>query len=192
MTRVAPALQSLGWIPGRLVPVEGTGGPLAHLLDAGGGVDYWLVDGSLYGIAARVEWSNVRANLTLRYHIAGALDPFDTQYRKLLRAMEGGALLPRYIVHAYCPDPDGALHSLCVAEAAAVLRFVEQYHRRNPWALGGWDSPRRCVLKRAARNGPPNYFVAVYWDALRSFDANAVRTWRAGDDVAAQQLRLFA
>lgn len=113
------------------------------------GTDYLYNDKGIRGLAVRIQHDgNDWQSFTLRYWTPASL--FNTEYAKKLEAMDSGAFLPEWTIHAYL-DKNEEILSIAVVKTKDLLKYCQEGKRKKP------QTNKKDGTK----------FYAIFWDDLQ-------------------------
>lgn len=113
------------WMGAKVYSIEGHDDIIIKMLDTHSGIDYVAEkEGSLFGIACRVQWGCNYESFTIRYkRKSGA----KTEYEKRLTAIDNGAFYPAWTMQMYC-DASNEI----IAAAACKTKVLYEYVKSLP------------------------------------------------------------
>ena len=160
---VSPKMLELGWIRGKVVPVESvTRQDITKDLDTLAGIDAWSVENNIgiIGIASRIQWGTKNwGTFTVRYsRDSGA----STEYEKRLMAFqsEGKYLYPHYSCQAYIKErPCGQLLAVALAPTKDIWDMIDKGY----------------AYKDQVKSNGAEFFV-VRWDSMIKHDY-LIQSW---------------
>lgn len=104
---------------------------MKNILDENAGIDLWVVhkDGTIRGLASRVQWGHNFKTFTIRKsRETGA----ETEYEKRKRSIDNDALYPHYTCHSYFDTKEGDLLGFAVCKTVDLFDAIDNgYFRVN-------------------------------------------------------------